>query len=185
MRGYPRLTKYIGLSAYILILLVQMVDSAQAASQAAGQPGFATWFWTQVRWSDFGTAAFVSLIGGAVRTAITLRSQEPTVRVLVEGIGDAVISFLVGGAAFLGLMVWQVFYGPTDLWVVAGVCFMCGLLRGWVLTWLEDTAKRMLAASADAFVTGAATAAGAIANKFAAIAAARAASSETPKEPPA
>ncbi|MES2685728.1 MAG: hypothetical protein V4706_02840 [Pseudomonadota bacterium] len=133
------------------------IVSAHAAVQAAGQVSFATWFWTKADWSSFGTAAFVSLIGGAMWTGWKLRSNKPTPRVLIEAITDAVISFFVGGVAFLAMMIWQGYRGPLDMYVIAGVCWACGLLRGWVLTWAESTVKRVLGAVADGIVGWAAS----------------------------
>lgn len=57
-------------------------------------------FWMRIDWPSFGTAGFISLVAGAVRTGMTLRSSVPTYRVLQEGAVDAFISLAVGAVAF-------------------------------------------------------------------------------------
>lgn len=155
-----RMRRTAGLIAvyWLELMLLVLLAIPHGAAFAAGGEGFATWFWTQIEWSNFGTAAFVSLVGGVVRTAVKLLSMTPTFRVVIEGLADALVSFLVGGAAFLFIMVWQAFRGPVDLWVIAGICFVCGFLRGWVLKWFEETAKRLFGVAADGFVNVAAAA---------------------------
>jgi len=136
----------------MVIFFVFSALSMQAYAQAvASNKGLGHWFWYQFPWFDFGTAAFVSLVGGAIRTAMTLRNDGPTERVLIEGLADAGISFLVGGVLFLFIMVWQVYRSPVDLFTVAAICLIGGLLRGWVIDFLLNRIKALMGIAADAF----------------------------------
>lgn len=155
MRRFTTLTL---LSAYVGLLLLGLVRTAHAATAGEGPDSFAHFFWTQVDWASFGTAAFIALVAGAVRTGFTLGNKTPTLRVLVEGLGDALTSLAVGAIAFLCLMVYQAVRGPVNQWVMFGFIFAAGLMRGGFITLLKDTVQRGFAAVADGVVTWVATA---------------------------
>ncbi len=133
----------------VFFLLIASITLQASAQTTAVSKGLGYWFWYQFPWFDFGTAAFVSLVGGAIRTAMTLRNDGPTERVLIEGIADAGISFLVGGVLFLFVMVWQAYRSPVDLFTVAAICLVGGLLRGWIIDFLLNFVKSVMSKAAD------------------------------------
>jgi hypothetical protein len=155
------------LALYIAALLWATVASAQPLV-VVEPDSFAVFFWRRIDWSSFGTAAFISLVAGAIRTGATLLNKEPTRRVMLEGVGDAFMSLVVGAVAFLILMIYQVLRSPVNPWVMFGFVFGAGLLRGTFLSLVEDTVKRVMGNAADAVVAFAA-------NRFTALAASRAA----------
>ena len=138
-----------GLPLYVAFLLSGAAFSAHAAAADAGVDSLAVFFWTRIDWPSFGTAAFISLVAGAVRTGMTLRSSVPTYRVLQEGAVDAFISLVVGAVAFLILMIWQTARGPVNQWVMVGCIFGAGLMRGGFITAIEETTKRLLSVITD------------------------------------
>lgn len=149
MQLFPGL---MGLPLYVAFLLSGAAVSAHAAAADAGVDSLAVFFWTRIDWPSFGTAAFISLVAGAVRTGMTLRSSVPTYRVLQEGAVDALISLVVGAVAFLFLMIWQTARGPVNQWVMVGCIFGAGLMRGGFITAIEEGTKRVLSAITDGAV---------------------------------
>ncbi|MEC5213332.1 hypothetical protein RCH06_001878 [Polaromonas sp. CG_9.5] len=149
MRASKRL---MWLHGYVGILLLATAMQVQAAAADAGVDSLAVFFWKRIDWASFGTAGFISLVAGAVRTGMTLRSEVPTYRVLQEGAVDAAISLVVGALAFLMLMIWQTARGPVNQWVMVGCIFAAGLLRGGFISLIEESTKRLLSAVTDGAV---------------------------------
>jgi len=144
--------RVMGLPLYVAFLLMGTVFRVHAAAAEAGIDSLAVFFWMRIDWPSFGTAGFISLVAGAVRTGMTLRSSVPTYRVLQEGAVDAFISLAVGAVAFLMLMIWQSARGPVNQWVMVGCIFGAGLMRGGFISFIEDGIKRVLSAITDSAV---------------------------------
>lgn len=138
------------MAIYAGFLLTATIVQAQGAPPL---PTFYEWFWDGLDWRSFGTAALPGLFGGACRTAWSLRSNFPTFRVVVECLADAVTALVAGSIAYLLIVVWQSYRGPVDHLTTLLICFVAGLLRGGLLTWIESTTKRVLAAVSDGLVS--------------------------------
>ena len=161
MRRFSSVTFW---ATYVAFLLSVTVIKAHAAATADGVDSFAVFFWSRIDWASFGTAAFIALVAGAIRTGSTLLNKQPTFRVLLEGVVDALTSLAVGALAFLLLMIWQSARGPVNNWVMFGFIFGAGLMRGGFITFAEEFVKKILAAITDGVV-------GWVASKAASIAA--------------
>lgn len=160
----------IGVLIYLTCLVVATVAHAQIhAVPKPPDQSFNDWFWHSMDWHSFGSAALAGLMGGAIRTIATLRSLQPTFRVFLETLGDALTALVSGFVVFLLLLFWQNFFGRSvDHNVTFVLAFVAGLVRGGVVTALDDFVKKALAICTDGAIAWLAGKAKTLANQQAA-----------------
>ena len=98
----------IALGLYACFLLTAAIAHAQHAPPVVT---FSQWFWNELDWRSFGTAALPGLFGGACRTGLSLIGKDPVFRVGVEGRANAITALIAGTVAFMLLMLWQTYRG--------------------------------------------------------------------------
>ena len=153
----------IGLGLYCLLLLLGTAVRAEAIKGSYGE-----WFFISLDWYSFGTSALAGLIGGFIRTLATIRSREPTLRVAVELIGDALVALVSGATALLLIMAWVAVVGnPVQHTMTFVLGVVAGYTRGGLMSALAETLKRLLAVLSDGAINWAARVFGAMASKTA------------------
>lgn len=145
----------ISLQVYLLVLFVLVIPHLVHA-QGVPKPAdisFNDWFWHSMDWHSFGSAALSGLMGGALRTMATLRSMQPTMRVFLETLGDALTALVSGFVVFLLLLVWQNYSGSSVNHNVTFVlALIAGFIRGGFITWFDDAIKKVLAVFTDGVI---------------------------------
>jgi len=128
------------------------LTAAHAETMVKAQT-FNDWFWNSLDWHSFGSSALAGLIGGSYRTVYSLRSKTPTMRVVQEVIGDAIVALTCGSLVFVLLLAYQALFHQIPHGVSFCIAVLAGFLRISFLDTLDTWAKRMLAAASDATVS--------------------------------
>lgn len=137
------------LGLYACLLLTAAIAQAQNAPQVVT---FSAWFWNDLDWRSYATAALPGLFGGALRTGYVLVFTPGIDRVGIEGIANAITALVSGTVAYMVLIQWQIYRGPVDHNTTFFVCMAAGAARIPWLTWIDQTAKSVLAAVSDGIV---------------------------------
>lgn len=157
------------IAAYFGLLVVATAAEVKSLTEQT----YAVWFWESIDWSSFHASALAGLIGGFVRTLFTLRSMEPSYRVILTLLADAMVALASGFVAFVLLLAWQSFFSRVPHIVIFVLGFLAGFMRGGFLTWVDDGIKKILAVITDISVGWIASKAGAVVKETTKVAAAK------------
>lgn len=101
---------------------------ALCTAAVARELSYGQWLMSGFDWVTALGSIATAMLGGALRTMVTLLSKAPTFRVAVQGLVDAVVSALAGIPIFVGLQVWAAYYPPPGHDVRFALLFAAGMV---------------------------------------------------------